>query len=60
MAIINVTSSLSIEQIEENFKGVDFFAELVSGLQEARGYKMSRKPSRSTTQMTGQKEKNCV
>lgn len=31
-------SSLSMEEIEENFKGVDFFSEITKGLQEAIEY----------------------
>lgn len=39
MSVVKVNSSLSMEQIEKNFKDVDFFSGLVDGLQEARGHK---------------------
>lgn len=39
MSVVKVNSSLSMEQIEENFKDVDFFSGLVDGLQDARNHK---------------------
>lgn len=31
-------SSLSMEEIEDNFKNIDFFSELMEGLREALAY----------------------
>lgn len=36
MSAIEVKSTLTMDQIERNFKDVDFFSSLVDGLQEAR------------------------
>ena len=42
MADLKFESSLSIEEIEENFKDVDFFAGIMDGLQEALAYKKGK------------------
>ena len=47
MPELRFTSSLSIDEIEENFKGIDYFNELKSGLQEALAYE-SGNPSPGT------------
>ena len=39
MSAIEVKSTLSMDQIERNFKDVDFFSSFVDGLQEARDHK---------------------
>ena len=39
MSAIEVKSTLTMDQIERNFKDVDFFSSLVDGLQEARDHK---------------------
>lgn len=38
MADLNFESSLSIEEIENNFKDIDFFAGIMEGLHEALAY----------------------
>ena len=35
-------SSLSLDEIEENFKNIDFFSEIMEGLQEALAYQQGR------------------
>lgn len=39
MPAIEVKSTLTMDQIERNFKDVDFFSSFVDGLQEARDHK---------------------
>lgn len=36
---LTLTSSLSMEEINENFKNIDFFSCIMDGLQEALSYK---------------------
>lgn len=38
MAELEFTSSLSNEEIEENFRDIDFFTSIMSGLEEAVAY----------------------
>lgn len=38
MADLTFKSSLSAEQIDENFKNIDFFSGVMSGLEEALKY----------------------
>ncbi|MBP0965595.1 MAG: hypothetical protein J5999_09975 [Oscillospiraceae bacterium] len=38
MADLEFTSSLSNEEIEENFSDIDFFTSIISGLEEAIAY----------------------
>lgn len=42
MSDLRFESSLSIEEIENNFKDVDFFSELMSGLNEALAYEKGK------------------
>ena len=42
MADLRFESSLSIEEIEDNFKDVDFFAGIMDGLQEALAYEKGK------------------
>lgn len=35
MADLKFTSTLSMEEIEENFQGIDFFSGIMDGLEEA-------------------------
>lgn len=35
-------SSLSLDEIEENFKNIDFFSEIMEGLQEALAYQQGK------------------
>lgn len=42
---LSLKSSLSMEEIEENFKNIDFFAGVMDGLQDALAHK---KPSRKS------------
>ena len=42
MADITFKSSLSAEQIDENFKNIDFFSGVMSGLEEALAYEKGK------------------
>lgn len=42
MAELRFESTLSIEEIEENFKDVDFFSGIMDGLQEALAYEKGK------------------
>ena len=42
MADLRFESTLSIEEIEENFKDVDFFSGIMDGLQEALAYEKGK------------------
>ena len=42
MEEIRFKSSLTVEQIEENFKNVDFFSGIMDGLNEALAYEKGR------------------
>lgn len=47
MTELEFTSTLSNEEIDENFSGIDFFTEIMSALEEALAYEKSihAKPS---------------
>ena len=38
MAVLEFTSTLSNEEIEQNFNNIDFFSGVMSGLEEALAY----------------------
>ncbi len=42
MADLTFKSSLSAEQIDENFKNIDFFSGVMSGLEEALKYEKGK------------------
>lgn len=42
MADLRFESTLSIEEIEDNFKDVDFFSGIMDGLQEALAYEKGK------------------
>ncbi len=42
MSDINFKSILSIEEIEDNFKEVDFFSEIMDGLSEVLSYEKGK------------------
>ena len=43
MTELEFTSTLSYEEIEKNFSGVDFFTEIMSALEEALAYEKAQK-----------------
>lgn len=42
MSDLRLQSSLSMEEVEENFKGVDFFSGVMEGLEEALAHKKGK------------------
>lgn len=42
MSELRFESSLTMEEIEENFKDIDFFTGIMDGLQEALAYKKDK------------------
>ena len=43
------TSTLSNEEIDENFSGIDFFSGIMSGLEEALAYEKAQKTIPTTS-----------
>lgn len=43
MTELEFTSTLSYEEIEKNFSGIDFFTEIMSALEEALAYEKAQK-----------------
>ena len=49
MTELEFTSTLSYEEIEKNFIGVEFFSGIVSGLEEALAYEKAQKTIPTTS-----------